>query len=219
MDQDAPLAAARPVDRLRSAWREGRVPRWIKVSWLLWMLVWIPAYSRHYGPANFLWFCDTANFFLLVAIWWESAYLFSALAAGVLIIQIVWCADFFGASILGQHLIGGTEYMFDATIPLAVRSMSLFHLVVPPLLIWALMRLGYHRSGWRFQAVVFWVLLVPSFLLGPELNLNWVWQPFGMERPQMPLLAWFVVCAVTYPLVILGISHPLLCRLFAPPRG
>lgn len=205
-------------DRLVARWHDGEVPRAVKVASILWLVVWVPAYARQYGPANFLWFCDAGIFVLVAAIWWESAYLFASQAVGMLIIQLLWCVDYFAALLFGVHPIGGTEYMFDASIPLFVRSLSLFHVAVPVVLLWALRRFGYHRRGWRLELVLIWVLLVPSFFLGAEPNLNWIWRPFGVEPP-LPDPAWPLLAFVLYPAVILGITHAVLRFAFRPAPG
>lgn len=44
-----------------------RIPLWLKVSYSLWMVVWVWAFGVHLGAANFLWICDAANFVLLAA--------------------------------------------------------------------------------------------------------------------------------------------------------
>ena len=53
-----------------------------------------------------------------------AADLLSSQAAGVLIVQIVWSADFLGALLCGRHLVGGTEYMFDPSANLALLAVG-----------------------------------------------------------------------------------------------
>lgn len=190
-----------------------RVPLWLKLLVTAWMLAWVPAYWIMNGPVNFLWFCDLANFILLAAVWLESPLLFSSQAVSVLLIQIVWTLDFTGALLTGRHLVGGTEYMFDATLPLWLRLLSLFHVVVPVLLLWAIHRLGYDPRGWKLQTAVAWVVLpVTFFLTDPALNLNWLWKPFGIEQTLMPPWAYLLLCMAAYPLVLYLPTHWALWR-------
>lgn len=196
-----------PKDRYRPP-----VPRWLQIGWLAFMAIWVPTYWIHYGPSNFLWFCDTANFALTVAIVRGMPRLFSAQAVGVLIIQLLWCADLLGRLLFGVHLIGGTEYMFDPTWSPALRALSLFHLAVPVLLVWALLRFGYDRRAWRLEIWILWASLIPSFFVRPELNLNWAWKPFGWDPGVAPVL-WVPLALVLYPAVILGVSHWVLRSL------
>ena len=179
------------------------LPPWLKLGYTLWFLVWVPVYWVENGPANFLWLCDVANLVLLAALWLESSLLFSSQAVSVLLIQCVWMIDAGTRLLAGFHPIGGTEYMFEAARPLGGRLLSLFHVFVPILLLYALWRLGHDRRGWRLQALICWLVLPASFLAGqPEENLNWLWAPFGVEQTWMPPLAFLGVCMILYPLLL-----------------
>ena len=54
--------------------------------------------------------------------------------------------------------------MFDAAEPLWLRLLSLFHVVVPVLLPWAIRRLGYDPRGWKLQTAIAWVVLPVTYL-------------------------------------------------------
>ncbi len=194
-----------------------RLPLWLKIGYAVWLAVWIPSYWFTYGPANFLWLCDVANLLIGIAIWSESALLLSSQAVAVFLIQVAWAIDFGTALVAGIHPLGGTEYMFDPGKPLAVRLLSLFHLVVPPLLLWGLRRLGFDRRGWKLQTAIAWVLLPLSYAFGDaESNLNWLWAPFGIEQTWMPTGAFLLVAMVGYPLVVFLPTHALLAAWFRP---
>lgn len=186
----------------------GRLPTWLKVAYTLWLAVWIPTYWVQYGPLNFLWLCDVANLILAAAIWLESPLLFASQATSVLVIQFTWIADFLAALTLGVHPIGGTEYMFDAAKPLPVRLLSLFHAVMPVLLLWGIRRLGYDPRGWKLQALIAWLVLPASFLLGsPEQNLNWLWRPFGIEQTWLAPPLFLLATMVLYPALLYFPTH------------
>ena len=190
-----------------------RIPLWLKLAYTAWITVWVPVYWIHNGPDNFLWMCDVANLVVAVAIWRESRLLFSSQAAGVLLVQVLWAVDFFGRLFFGVHPIGGTEYMFDAAEPLFPRLLSLFHLAMPPLLLWGVARLGYDRRGWRLQTALIWVVLPVTFLLtGPDVNINWVWGPFGKIQHLMPPWLYLLVNMAAYPLLLFLPTHALLSR-------
>ncbi len=190
-----------------------RIPLVVKLAYTLWFVLWVPVYWVHHGPANYLWFCDIANFIVAFALWAESPVWLSSQAVGGLFIQTYWAIDFFGRLRTGAHLLGGTEYRFAAAQPLWLRSFSLFHLFVPVLLLWAIYRLGYDRRGWKLQTVLAWIILPLSMLPDPERNLNWVWKPFGIEQTWMPPGAYLVVCMIVYPLVLYLPSHALLAAV------
>jgi len=190
-----------------------QIPFWLKAAYLLWILVWVPVYWTYHGPVNLLWLCDVTNFFIAVALILESPLLFSSQAVGVLLIQIAWTIDFFGRMLLGQHLIGGTEYMFDASQPIWLRGMSLFHIVVPVLLIWSIWRLGYDKRGWKLESVIIWLILPVSYVAaGPEMNLNWLWAPFGIEQTLTTPANYLLFCMFAYPAVLFWPTHRALLR-------
>jgi hypothetical protein len=196
-----------------------RVPLWLKLGWTVWVAVWVPTYWRHYGPQNFLWFCDLANLFIAVALWLESPLLFSTQALSVLLVQTLFAIDLVGRLLGGRHLLGGTEYMFDPSNPLCIRLLSLFHVVTPPLLVWALARLGYDRRALVAQTVIAWIVLgVCFFGTGPDRDLNWVFGPY--ERPQHLVSRglYFALCLVGYPLLLYLPTH-LALRKWAPRAG
>src|SRR4051812_15040863 len=72
----------------------GRLPIWLKVGYTAFMAVLVPIYWRHYGPTNFLYFCDVALFLTLAAVWMENALLASMAAVGIVAVQAIWCVDF-----------------------------------------------------------------------------------------------------------------------------
>src|SRR5262245_29585301 len=190
-----------------------RIPLSVKLIYTAWMAVWIPVYWVHSGPENFFWLCDVANLLVGVALWLESPLLISAQAAGVLFVQILWCGDYFSRLILGRHLIGGTEYMFDETKPLYLRLFSLFHAIMPPLLLWAVSRLGYDPRGWKLQTAITCVLLPATWLLAPpDRNINWVWKPFGKPQDLLSPPLYLLALCFLYPLLLYLPTHLLLRR-------
>lgn len=165
-----------------------RLPLWLKLGYTLFMVVLVPVYWAHYGPTNFLYFCDVALFLTWLGLWKESPLLISLAAVGILLPQLVWCADFL-MELSGQRLTGMTAYMLDAERPLYLRGLSLFHGWLPWLLLGLLARLGYDRRalwGWSLLTVVlcvFCYLALPpagALLENPQLprNVNYV---FGMD--------------------------------------
>ena len=110
-----------------------RIPLWLKIAYSGFLTVMIPVYWLNYGPTNFLYFCDVALLLTLVGIWREDALLISLPAVGILLPQMLWCADFL-VHLCGGKMTGMTGYMFDAKLPLFLRGLSLFHGWLPFLL-------------------------------------------------------------------------------------
>jgi len=201
------------MDSLEST---GTIPRWLKVAFFAWILVWTPAYINFYGPQNFLWLCDLCNFIVLIALLTESRLLFSSQVVAVLLIDILWSIDVAAAFLSGVHWIGGTEYMFDLGIPILIRLLSLFHVFTPAIIIFAVIRLGYDNRGLIFQTLLTWVVLpISYFFTSPEKDINWVWGLFGKPQSTLPPWLYLLLCIIGYPLVIYLPTHGLvrlICR-------
>jgi hypothetical protein len=187
-----------------------RIPLWLKVGWSVWVLVWVPIYWHQYGLQNFLYFCDLGNLFIAAALWLESPLLFSWQACGLLLFQSLYAIDLIGAVLSGRHIIGGTEYMFDPHLRLFVRLLSLFHVVVPPLLLWAIWRLGYDERGWNYQTLTTWIVVPINYFWRPEFDVNWARGPFFREQHFVPGIVYLVAYLVVVPLVVYWPTHLIL---------
>jgi hypothetical protein len=197
-----------------------RVPLWLKAVWTVWLLLWAPLYWRQYGAQNFLYFCDLGNILIGIALWTESALVFSWQAAGLLVFQTVYLVDLIGAGLFGRHVIGGTEYMFDPNIPLFIRLLSLFHLATPPVLLWAIWRLGYDARGWKLQTLMTWIVIPINYFWRPEYNINWA---RGLLREQhfVPGPLYLIAYLMVVPLVVYYPTHLVLnrCSRMKHPAG
>jgi len=199
---------------------------WLKWAYTAFFAVLVPYYWHSYGPTNFLYFCDMSVFFTLGAIWLESPLLASMPAVGILLPQALWMVDFL-AEIVGLHLTGMTGYMFDASLPLFTRCLSLFHFWLPILLVWLVWRLGYHRRAFRAWTLLAWVLVLVCYFFMPPpsephdpsrpVNINYVYG-FSETHPQSWLPQNLYVCLmlVVLPVCIFLPTHLILARLFAP---
>lgn len=196
-----------------------RIPLWLKVAWTLWVFAWVPLYWHQYGPANFLFFCDLGNVAIMIALWRESSLLFSWQATGLLMFQTLYTIDLAGAILTGRHFIGGTEYMFDPHLPLVVRLLSLFHVVTPPLLLWAVRRLGYDHRGWLCQIVTAWVVVPINYFWHPELDVNWARGPFFREQHAVPGPVYLLGYLIVVPLAVYFPTHLLLAWWTKTRRG
>lgn len=190
-----------------------RVPLWLKIGWTIWLLVWAPFYWRQYGAQNFLFFCDLGNVLVGLALWLESPLIFSWQATGLLLFQTLYTIDLAGALVTGKHIIGGTEYMFDAHIPLPTRLLSLFHVVMVPLLLWAIARLGYDERGWKLQTLTTWIVVPVNFFWRSEMDVNWARGPFFHEQHVVPGLVYLAAYLIVVPLAVYRPTH-LLLRLW-----
>ena len=183
------------------------------------LLVWVPSYARVWGWRNFLFLCDINVFATVLGFWRGSALLLSSQAVGGVLLNAIWTADVGARLLTGRHLLGGTEYMWDARYPLEVRLLSLFHIALPVAQLLALRKTGYDRRGIWLQMGIVGGALVLSRALGlPEKNPNFAFRDPFFNRSWGPPLAHL---AVTFAAVVVGVilpTHALLSRLYRPAR-
>ena len=191
------------------------LPLWVKISYTLFICVLVPVYWKQYGPGNFLWFSDIALFVTAAALWLESSLLASMMAVSIVVLESIWIIDFLIGLIAGTSVIGLSAYMFDSKIPLSIRALSLFHVVLPVLLLWLLYRLGYDRRALFAQTLLAWIVLPLSyFLTKPSDNVNWAYGMGGGTQKWMPAPLYLVLLMLAFPLVLYLPTHILLKRLF-----
>lgn len=193
------------------------IPLWLKISYTLFVAILVPAYWKQHGPINFLWGSDIALIITLFGLWLESSLLVSMMALAVLIPELGWTVDFIIRIVAGPEIsdFRGTRYMFDPDIPFYVRCLSLFHVVMPALLLWSIHRLGYHRRALISQTLLCWIIYPLSYLMSdPAANINWVYG-FGSEPQRWlsgPVYVLFLMAL--FPLALYLPTHLLLYRPF-----
>ena len=204
------------------------IPMWLRLTSGLFLCGLIPVYWRHYGPSNFLWFSDVGLFLATGAIWLgdrpvgglrPGPLLASMAAVGVLLPDTLWGVDFLIHLLTGRDLTGMTTYMFDGSLPLHVRLLSLFHLALPPLLVWLVWRLGYDRRALVAQTLLAWAIYLVTYVVGPEKNINWTFGPGHTPQTWMHPLLYLSLLMIAYPLVVHVPTHLVLRRLFGAARS
>jgi hypothetical protein len=188
-----------------------RLPLVLKIAWTAWLLVWIPVYWKQYGAQNLLFFCDIGNVLIAIGLWSESRLILSWQATSLLLFQSLYAVDLIGAFIFRHHFIGGTEYMFDPKIPLLVRLLGLYHLAVPPLLLWAVHRVGCDRKAWKWATLEAWIVVPINFLWRPEYNVNWV-RGIGHEQHLIPAWLYLAGYLIAVPALVYWPTQLLLQR-------
>lgn len=205
-----------------------RIPLWLKIAYTIFMAVLIPVYWYHYGPTNFLYFCDVALFLTLIGIWTENKLLISMPAVGILIPQALWVVDFV-VQLTGAELTGMTAYMFDENRSLFLRGLSLFHGWLPFLLIYLVAKLGYDRRAFLTWTIIAWPLCLTAYYLLPPagaqlpdptipVNVNYV---FGFDdaQPQtwLPAKTYLFAWMSALLALIYTPTHFALKKLFNKP--
>lgn len=177
------------------------------------MLVLVPVYAIEYGLRNFMWFSNIALLLGLVGIWQENRLLISTQAVSVSLLEFAWITGFFSGLVCdGASIAGIAGYMFDPELPRLARALSLYHLVLPWLLLWLVWRLGYDRRAWGVWTATGWLVLLAAYFGPGERNVNWIYglpPEIAIPLPAMPPLAWlaFVMsfCALSW-----GLTHVLI---------
>ena len=168
----------------------------------------------YWGWVNFLHLCDVAVLLTCIGFALNNALLLSSQAVSALVGDFLWCLDAGSRWFVGKHLLGGTQYMWDARFPLWIRLLSLFHVVLPLLLLLALRRTGYDRRALRLQSVIAAALLVVSRFFGPSRNLNYAFADPVFHRAFWPAPVHLVLVFAALVAFIYWPTHRLLVWAF-----
>lgn len=187
----------------------------IKIAYTAFVAVIIPVYWRCYGWRNFLWFSDIALFVTGAALWLESPLLASMMAVAVLLPELLWNVSFFARLVFGVRATDLAGYMFDVRRPLFLRALSLFHIVLPVVLLWMLRRLGYDSRALVMQTVVAWIVLPLTYaVLRPQdENINWV-RGFGRQQRWVKPRTYLALLMFAFPVCVYLPTHWMLRTLF-----
>jgi hypothetical protein len=182
------------------------------------LAVYVPSYAVAYGLANFLVLCNLAVLLAGVGMWTCSRLILSSQAVAILLVGSAWTVDLLSRLLVGRHLLGGgTAYMWEPQWPLFTRLLSLYHVVLPPLLVLVLRRVGYDRRGYWLQSAIAVAGVSLGRLFGPAVNLNqsYVEPVFGRTWGGAATHVAAVVAFLT--LLVYPISHAALVRLCPEP--
>jgi len=189
--------------------------RWVALAWIA---VYLPSYALAYGFANFLFLCNLSVILVAVGLWTCSPLLLSSQAVGIGLVAVVWTVDVASRLVTGHHLIGGTEYMWAPRWPLVTRAMSLYHVLLPPLLVFALRRVGYDRRGYALQSAIAILGVSIGRLFGPEANVNDAFVDPILKKTWGGPLTHVAVVAGALVLVAYPLTHLVLVHVAGPPR-
>ena len=189
------------------------VARWLGV---VWFAVYVPTYIVFDGLTNFLFLCDISVLVVVFGLWSGSALLLSSQAVACPVVSTLWTLDVAWRLITGKHLIGGTEYMWDAAVPLFARLLSCFHAALPLVTLGALLRTGYDRRGLWLQSGIAVAAISAGRLVGPQANLNYAFIDPLFKRSFGPAPLHVAVISGSLVLVVYPLTHLVLKRLFRP---
>lgn len=129
--------------------------------------------------------------------------------------ELYWNFELLFRLFTGKKLAGLTNYMWNTEYPLYLRLLSLFHVILPALLIYMLYKFGYHPDALYFQIPFAWLILFFCYkLTPPSANINWA---FGLgNSPQHKISArlFLLLIMLAYPLLLFLPTHFLLKAIF-----
>ncbi|MCB1608753.1 MAG: hypothetical protein KDI71_17435 [Xanthomonadales bacterium] len=183
---------------------------------LLWLLLYLPTYALSYGAWHFLALCNLGVIVSSLGLLLGRPLLIGAPALLALLLGVIWLADVLWRLLLGSFLHGGTAYMWDPSIHWLTRTLSLYHLLWPPLLLYALSRSGYDRRSLALQGGLTALVLGIGVWPAPAAqNLNFVHAGFDLAlagaAPSLRALVVALLLGSAY-----GLTHLALCYLFKP---
>jgi hypothetical protein len=195
------------------------VDLWVAIAYTGLVALIVPVYAVAWGWRNFLWFSDIALITTVAALWLHSRLLASMMALAVLAPDLVWCTSYFGRLLFGIRATDLAGYMFDSTKSRFVRGLSLFHLVLPLVLLWSLHEHGYDERALVAQTLVAWIVLPVSYAVTSpsDENVNWVRAPERL-RGRIAPLAWLAFMMVAFPVVLYVPTHWALRAVFGEAR-
>jgi hypothetical protein len=184
-----------------------RFPNSVRLLAAVWLAVWLPTYWYTWGVVNFLHFCDISVILTSAGFLFGSDLLISSQAVASLLVDAVWTVDVADKLLFHRAFLGGTEYMFDGHVALWIRLLSLFHVVMPPVYLWAIRRNGYDGRGFPLQCAIAFVAFIASRCTNPALNLNYVFADPFLHRQFGPATVHILVAEAFMVIVIYLPTH------------
>lgn len=142
---------------------------------LLWLALFLPVYLTTYGAWHLLFLCNTGILLTAIGILVDSRLLVSSQLLAAPALSGGWLLDVIWHLTTGRPLHGGSAYMWDDTLPLAARVLSLYHLFWPMIVVAWVARRGYDRRAFPLQCAIAAAVFAVALWVAPAAeNLNYV---------------------------------------------
>jgi len=207
--------AGHDLSHMKEETKSFAIVRWVA---LIWVLVWLPLYTWSWGWRNMLHLCDVSVVIGCLGLWFRSSLLVSSQALLSPLVGVLWILDVGWRIVTGHNLIGGTEYMLDTHYALWLRLLSCYHIVLPIVLLWALLVLGYDRRALPLETAITALVLIFSRFLPPALNMNYAFQDPLLHRAWGPAPSHLVVILSGAIAIFLWPTHLVFLRIFPLAR-
>ncbi len=175
------------------------IPLVFKLFYCLFFLTIIYFNIIYYGISNLLWFSHFALILLLIGILTENNLIISMMGLTSLLFYLGWSLMFIFRLLFGFNF-QSLDYMFLSNIPIYVRSLSLFHIIIPFFVIYLINSLGYNKNALKYQSFLGVLLLIVTYILSPEKNINWI---YGIVEPQSMFHPLFYLLLLCFGLLVL----------------
>ena len=167
--------------------------------------------------SQLFWFCNTALFLLAFGLFFRKSIAITGIFLGALVVQIPWVIDFLSQLLFNYKLFGVASYMFEYGFDSIRFYIELDHLLIIPLSLYAIKRLGFHKQGWVFAAIVAILINAGAFASSSQLdNVNCVFYSCFSDKitiskyPLFHMILWtFLIIALIYILNKLLIKYPI----------
>ena len=165
--------------------------------------------------SQLFWFCNAALFLLAIGFYFRKSIIMTAVLVGALVVQIPWDIDFFIHLLFGYDLFGLTAYMFEYGFRDIRFYTELDHLLIIPLSLYGVYKLGFHKNGWILGSIYAIFINTSAYLFSSKVdNVNCVFYSCFVDKiitKENPLLYFFIwtisICVLMFVLnkIIYGI--------------
>jgi hypothetical protein len=187
----------------------------IKNALQIFLIILVPVYWYKYGFANFLWLSDVGLFLTFIGLAYKSRLAMSMALVGVFLYEVAWIIDFIYHLSFGESILSIANYMFDPSLAIWLRGLSLFHLATPIIWLYYAKKWGYDPKAFYYFLILFWLDLIAVYLFtNPSDNINWVFMPYVYNWQIFTPSLWLIFCMLLVPCFVFWPMHFLGMRFF-----
>ena len=147
--------------------------------------------------SQLFWFCNTALLLLAFGLFFGNSIAITGVFIGALVVQIPWVLDFLVQLFFGHSLIGVASYMFEYGFNSIRFYVELDHLLIIPLSIYGIKKLGFHKYGWIVAGLLAIAINSGAYAFSSQLdNVNCVFYSCFSDKiaiskqPLLYMLVW-----------------------------
>lgn len=129
-----------------------------------------------HSPLRTLWFSSAGLGVTAIALFTRSSFLITSMFSALTVIEGIWDAGFLSKILFNKTIPGVAEYVFTPNYPKWEFAITMYHLLLVPIIIFALYKIKkIHKLGW-LGATIFTSVVGFStyFLVKEDENINCV---------------------------------------------